>query len=227
MSSLIEQLNSLDSDEHDEPASYAPRSWRERFEAAWSEASPESAAPASGPAAARPPAHDPAAPAALDAELERVVYEALRHAREPERPEMMAQQPGMIPEQLEQPELVSERVGLVAELDRRLASIGPGGRFAAAIGVSAIVALFFVFIVPASHEFAGQGAAAPFGTVQSMKAALNEPLPATDDTRPALCELQSVLGPPQAQPAATHEQSENLLQQFMQWREKPLAEKAP
>ncbi len=224
MSSLIEQLNSLDSDEHDE--SHAPRSWRERFEAALSPASPEPAMPASDPATGLPQAHDPAVPVALDAELERVVYEALRHAREPEQPEMLSRQPGMISEQLEQPELVSERVGLVAELDRRLASIGAGGRFAAAIGVSAIVALFFVFIVPASHEFAGQSAAAPFGTVQSMKAALNEPLPATDDTRPALCELQSVLGPPQAQPAVTHEQSENLLQQFMQWRETPLAEKA-
>lgn len=223
MSSLIEQLNSLDADEIDAPASYAPRSWREQFGTRLSPASPEPAPAASDHATVLPAAVDPSAPAALDAQLERAVYDALRHARQPDQPE----QRNINPELAQGSEMVSEPIGLVAELDRRLAAIGAGGRFAAAIGVSAIVALFFVFIVPASHEFAVPSQAAPFGTVQTMKAALNEPLPVTDDTRPALCELQSVLGPPQAQPAVTHAQSETLLQQFMQWREKPMAEKAP
>jgi len=42
-----------------------------------------------------------------------------------------------------------EPPGFVRELDRRMAILSVAGRFAAAIGVSAIVALFFVIMVPA------------------------------------------------------------------------------
>jgi hypothetical protein len=226
-----------------EPLHRPPPPLRKRLRQLWSPSPAPSAARRSAKKGARRPKDTPASLASLESQLEHAVHEALRRPREPEA--------------------VSEPADLFPELDRRMSLIGVAGRFAAAIGVSAIAALFFVFMVPASRDFAAQVEDRSLGVIQFMKAALNEPLagpsrpgasnpgsgnPAANNPgpsnptaghpgsgqqeassaggengRPALCELQDILGPPRSQPAISHERSETLLQQFMQWQEKPTA----
>ena len=202
MNSLSMQDDHLGTEDLPYELSYeVRRSWLDRLRPLWSQAS--RGFPAT---VARRASGSTSSPDALAAELEEAVHAAMQRSREP---------------------ALSEPVGFFRELDRRIALISVAGRFAAAVGVAAVVALFFVFMVPASHDLIGQSDAAPFGIIQSMKAALNEPPSAAEEAKPALCELQNILGAPQTQPAISHEQSETLLQQFMQWREKPLVAKAP
>jgi hypothetical protein len=96
-------------------------------------------------------------------------------------------------------------------------------RFAAAVGIAAVVALFFVVVVPASRQPDG-GAASPTGIVQSIKTALfqsgeTEAAPTTAP-KPVREEPQAVATAAKSNPAATG-QSGQLLNQFMQWRQKP------
>ncbi|MBR2119337.1 MAG: hypothetical protein IJ935_11880 [Afipia sp.] len=123
------------------------------------------------------------------------------------------------------PEVIHEPPGFARERDQRTALLGVAGRFAAAIGISAIVALFFVIMVPASQDHARQpdgGGSSISGILHSVKAALSLPTQGREDSKPALSEFQTILTSTQtSQPAPTHEQSETLLQQFMQWQQKP------
>jgi hypothetical protein len=171
------------------PNYYAPRWLREK---------PES--PVAPSANANEPVKNPIATSAtLDHQLENAVSDALWRPLDPE--------------------VIYEPSGFAQERDRRKAVISVAGRFAAAVGVSAIVALFFVFMIPASRAPDGSGAASS-GTIQSIKAALFQPAPKDDDSKPALSEFRTVLAAsPTGQPV-THEQSETLLQQFKQWRQK-------
>src|SRR5437764_12616857 len=87
---------------------------------------------------------------------------------------------------------------------------------AAAIGVSALAALFVVLMVHASQE---QDAGASFAAaVQSLKTA--QPQQAEAGSKPALAEFRGLLTSTEAGQDATHEQAEKPLQQFMQWRQK-------
>jgi hypothetical protein len=106
-------------------------------------------------------------PASLDIQLENMVSDAVPHPLGPE--------------------VIHEPAGLARE-DRRAALFSVG---ALIVGVSAVVALFFVIMVPAS-----QG------------------------SKPALAEFEAALASAPAGQNATHEQSEQLLQQFLQWRQK-------
>jgi len=117
-------------------------------------------------------------PAPLDSHLESAVYESLR------RPMDRA--------------VIGEPRALARELERRGAMFGLAGRLAAAIGVSAIIALFFVIMMPASRQ--ADPAASFSATVQSFTSALAQQPPQqqqqTDDARkPALAEFQSLLTP--------------------------------
>jgi hypothetical protein len=129
------------------------------------------------------------------------------------------------------PEVIHEPPGFVNELDRRIALIRVARRFAAAVGVAALVALFFVIMVPASRDYGrpGDGGASSFsGILQSIRTALYQPPRRDNDSKPALSEFQTLLAStPTSPPAATHEQSEKLLQQFLQWRQKPDSPEAP
>jgi hypothetical protein len=91
-------------------------------------------------------------------------------------------------------------------------------RFAAAIGVAALVALFFVIAVPGSRQSEGEPSALA-NVAQSFKNALSPSGEAAQ--KPAINEFQALLAstPPSAPPAS--EQDSQLLKQFMQWREKP------
>jgi hypothetical protein len=148
------------------------------------------------------------APAAMDTQLEKAVSEALRHPLDPE--------------------LIHEPEELTREL-RRMAVLGVAGRFAAAVGVSALVALFFVVMIPASRSPDGFSLSTA-GIIESIKASLPQSV-AKDETpqpAPSASELQTLLAssPPSSEPV-TREQSEQLLQQFVQWQTKPAPKPAP
>ena len=189
---------------------YAPRWLRERSE-------PVSASPSPVPAPAAEKKPESLArpisppPHSFDALLEEAVAESLRHPLDPQ--------------------VMNEPPGFVRELDRRMAILSVAGRFAAAIGVSAIVALFFVIMVPASRDYSRQPDAdnsSVSGFLQSLKTALSQPRQKDDDAKPALAEFQAILAsPPTTPPPVSREESETLLQQFVQWQQKPAQPTAP
>ena len=82
------------------------------------------------------------------------------------------------------------------EKDRRTTLIGVAARLAAAIGVSALVALFLTLAVP------------------------NLPLHQKDGSTAALAEFQPFLASVEASQSTRSEPSEKLLQRFMEWRQK-------
>ena len=126
------------------------------------------------------------------------------------------------------PEVIHESPGFVLELDRRIALISVAGRFAAAFGISALAALFFAIMV---RDYARQpdgGASSFSGLLQSMKTALYLTPRREDNSKPAFSEFQSLLASTKtSQPVNTPEQSETLLRQFVQWRQKPDSTEAP
>lgn len=179
------------------PLYYAPRWMREKSRRS-SISSPE-------PASARLRRLTSPSPPAYDALLEKAVAEALRHPLDPE--------------------IIVEPPGVARERDRRNAVLRVAGRFAAAVGVSAIVALFVALMIPSAQDRPRQpeiAAASLAGIVQSIKAALYPEPQKTDTSESALTDFQTILASSRAnQPAVTHEQSETLFQQFLQWQNKP------
>ena len=136
----------------------------------------------------------PFAPASFDSQLESAVSDALRH---PLDPEMM-----------HEPEESKKALWTVA------------ARFAAAIGVAALVALFFVVAVPGSRQSDSEGSTSALANLaQSIRNAL--PSSGEASQKPALNEFQHLLASSPASAPAASEQDSQLLKQFMQWREKP------
>lgn len=164
----------------------------------------------------------------LDARLENAVFESMRHSLDPH----VMREP---------PEFARER-------DRRSVALKIAARFAAATGVAAVVALFFVNIVPVSRQ---PDASSSFvAAVQSMKTTTPPPAaapapavapeakevkveqaeakPDKADVKamPALSQFQSLLAPgdaaqtPAQAPKAEAMSDKPLLQQFMQWNQK-------
>jgi hypothetical protein len=188
---------------------YAPRWLRERAE-------PLPATPAPAEKRSQSVGRPNTPPHSFDALLEEAVAESLRHPLDPE--------------------VMHEPPGFVRELDRRMAILSVAGRFAAAIGVSAIVALFFVIMVPASRDYAKQpdgDASSVTGILQSVRTALSQPRQRDEELKPALSEFQAILASPSPQaapapqPAAREESESSLLQSFVQWQQKPPSPSAP
>jgi hypothetical protein len=180
------------------PMYYAPRWLRER----------PGLRLAPSPEATSEQAGRPASSAvSFDSQLENAVSDALRHPLDPE--------------------VVREPPGLARE-DRRMALITVAGRFAAAVGVAAIVALFFVIMVPASWQ--PDSAVSSFsGFIQSMRTAPPQAQTIQTEAAPksALADFQGILVPPKAaSEPVTREQSDALLQGFVQWGQKPAPEQA-
>ena len=190
------------------PMYYAPRWLRERSGSRLAPAQETTSEPAGRPTSAS---------ATFDAQLENAVSEALRHPLDPE--------------------VIREPPGLARELDRRMAFIGVASKFAAAVGISAIVALFFVIMAPAAWQPDGSGSSVS-AMIQSLRAALIQPgQTQTEAAAPksALDDFQAILATPKAsepvtpepssatveQSPVTHEQSQQLLQDFVQWRQRP------
>ena len=131
----------------------------------------------------------------FDSQLESAVSDALRHPLDPEL--------------MHEPDLESKKA---------LWTIA--ARFAAAIGVAALVALFFVVAVPGSRQSDGEPSTSTLANVaQSIRNALSPSGEAAQ--KPAINEFQALLASTPPSAPASSEQSGQLLQQFMQWREKP------
>jgi hypothetical protein len=135
----------------------------------------------------------------LDGQLENAVFESLRHPLDPEA--------------VEEP----------AEMDRRAGLLGVVGRVATAIGAAAFVALLFVIVIPSLRQQSADPSAAE--VIDSMKSALSKSelaaKPQELQPQPSP-ELQSILASSsESVPQVSHEESEVLLKQFMQWQQKP------
>ncbi|MBR1121564.1 hypothetical protein JQ628_08585 [Bradyrhizobium lablabi] len=145
-------------------------------------------------------------PEPIDTQLEKAVSNALRHPLDPQ--------------------VIEEPEELTREL-RRMAILGVAGRFAAAVGVSALVALFFVVMIPASRSPEGINLSASAVIDQIKTALASQPAPENAGAPPASSELQTLLAttPPSSEPV-TREQSEQLLNQFVQWQHKPAPNQA-
>src|SRR5215468_1666821 len=134
----------------------------------------------------------------LEGQLENAVFESLRHPLDPEAVEEPAE-------------------------DRRAGCLGVVGRVGTAIGAAAFVALLFVIVIPSLRQQSGDPSAAE--VIDSMKSALSksELVAKPQEPQPqASPELQSVMASPsEGGPQVSHEESEVLLKQFMQWQQKP------
>ena len=109
----------------------------------------------------------PFSPVSFDSQLESAVSDALRHPLDPE----LMHEPG---------------------LESKKALWTVAARFAAAIGVAALVALFFVVAVPGSRQSDGEPSTSTFANVtQSIKNALSPSGEASQ--KPAINEFQSLL----------------------------------
>jgi hypothetical protein len=126
------------------------------------------------------------------------------------------------------PEVIHQPVELARKLDRRTAQLGVA---AAAAGVATVVVLLFVIMKPASRQSdAGSTSTEITGSTSTAlsqsgqgdvgsKPALAE-FQALVGSKPAIAEFQALLASvPPSQPA-NQEQSQQLLQQFWQWRKK-------
>ena len=88
---------------------------------------------------------------------------------------------------------------------------------AAVAGVVTVAVLLFLLMKPAPPQsVAGSRSSDITG---SMSTALAEPGPGDVGSKPALEEFKALLASPPSQPA-TQEQSQQLLQSFLQWRKK-------
>jgi hypothetical protein len=126
------------------------------------------------------------------------------------------------------PEVAREPDRLAHERDWRGELFSLAARFAAVAGAVTILALLYILMMPASRttdtastatESTGstrtaqpQSAQAQSGQAQSGQADIA--------SKPALAQFKALLATAPASQPATHEQSDQLLQGFMQWRQK-------
>ena len=115
------------------------------------------------------------------------------------------------------PKAINEPARRTRDLDRRAALLSVAARFAAVASVVAVVALLFVIMKPASRQ--SVAGSIPSDITGSMSTAPPQSSQGDVGSKPALAEFKALLASPPSQPA-THEQSQQLLQRFLQWREK-------
>jgi hypothetical protein len=115
------------------------------------------------------------------------------------------------------PSMFQEPVGLGHEA-RRAAMFGVGALLV--VGALAIVALFFFIMAPGSRQ--SEAASTPSEQTGSVRTALPE-LRQEEGSKPALAEFKAIIAPIPPAQNTTVDQSEQLLQRFMEWRQKPNA----
>jgi hypothetical protein len=116
------------------------------------------------------------------------------------------------------PKAINELARRMRDLDRRAALYSVAARVAAVAGVVAVGALLFVIMKPAPRQPVA-AAATPSDITGSTSTAPPQASRGDVEPKPALEEFKALLAPPPSQPA-THEQSQQLLQQFLQWGSK-------
>ena len=114
------------------------------------------------------------------------------------------------------PKATNERARHARDLDRRAALLSVATRVAAVAGVVAVVALLFVIMKPASRQ--SVAGSTPSDMTGSTSIVPPQSKQGDVESRPALAELKALLVSLPSQPA-TREQSQQLLQRFLQWRE--------
>ena len=115
------------------------------------------------------------------------------------------------------PKAINEPARRTRDLNRRAALLSVAARVAAVAGVVAVGALLFVIIKPASRQSVASSTPSDItGSTTTVPPQSNQ---GDVGSKPALAEFKALLASPPSQPA-THEQSERLLQRFLQWREK-------
>lgn len=135
-------------------------------------------------------------PASLDTQLENAVYESLRRPLDSR--------------------IIDGPPEVTREPDRGRALFGVAARLGAAVGISAIVALFFVFMVRALPQRDSNSPLA--AAVQRVEATVLQPQRHDEASEPALAAFRPLLTQGN-DPAAAHKESQRLLRQFMQWRQ--------
>jgi hypothetical protein len=113
------------------------------------------------------------------------------------------------------PKATYKRAWHTRDLDRRAALLSVAVRVAAVAGVVVVVALLFVIMKPASRQ--SVAGSTPSDMTGSTSTAPPQSSQADVEWKPALAEFKALLASPPSQPA-THEQSQQLLQNFLQWR---------
>jgi hypothetical protein len=114
------------------------------------------------------------------------------------------------------PKSMNELARRTRDLDRR-AALSVAARVAAVAGVVAVVALLFVIMKPAARQ--SVAGSTPSDITGSTSTAPPQPAQGDVESKAALAEFKALLASPPSQPA-THEQSQQLLQNFLQWRKK-------
>jgi hypothetical protein len=163
----------------------------------------------------------------VDAELENAVSDALRNpfdsaiVRRPlvpfdTRPEKAV--PNIARHPLD-PEIIHEHPALAL---RRMEMLGAVRRFALPVGIAAIAAVFTVFMISAWRSDSVVSPAS--GVTQPMRTDPPQVIPPqvikTEATpKSALADFQGILAPSSTGEPSTREQSEKLLQGFVQWRQ--------
>jgi hypothetical protein len=112
------------------------------------------------------------------------------------------------------PKAIYEPARRARDLDRRAALFSVAARVAAVAGVVAVMALLFVIMKPAPRQSAA--ASTPSDITGSTSTAPPQSSQGDVESKPALAEFKALLASPPGQPA-THEQSQQLLQRFLQW----------
>jgi hypothetical protein len=110
------------------------------------------------------------------------------------------------------PEVINQPARLA--WDRRTAQLGVA---TAVAGVVTVAVLVFFITTPASRR--SDASPTPSDITGSMSTALPQPGQGDAGSKPALEEFKALLASPPSQPA-THEQPQQLLQDFLQWRKK-------
>jgi hypothetical protein len=115
------------------------------------------------------------------------------------------------------PGAINELAKRTRDLDRRAALFSVTASVAVVTGVVAVVALLFVMMKPAPRQSVADST--PSGITGSTSTAPPQPSQGDVESKPALAQFRALLASPPGQPA-THEQSQELLHQFLQWGSK-------
>jgi hypothetical protein len=130
------------------------------------------------------------------------------------------------------PEVIQKSAGPEREL-RRAALFGVAGRFVAVAAFVTVAALLFIVMSPSLRKSDASSTSAEItGSIKSevtgsIKTALPQSSQDQNEAKPALAEFQGVLASIPASKPATPEQPPQLLQQFLQWRQKANSTETP
>ena len=101
---------------------------------------------------------------------------------------------------------------------RRTALFSGVALVAVVLGIWAIIAVYYVVMAPSSQPLDAGSTSSEIP--QSMTSIVPQ-AGQREGSKPALAQFQAILAPAPPRHDAAHEQSEQLLQGFLQWRQKP------